>query len=204
MLQAPGHLNDGQAIPYGFALTLGQLHGVKTVSHYGAYGGYRSTLLRFPDKDLSVITLCNTAAAPSTLAEHVGEVLLGLIPQRQNATTLDLSTRSWAVGTSVPTDPTDTRRRSDQLAQLAGAYYSDELDLSVNLTVRDGVIVMQRQRGGDLRFVSVGDDLFTNSDQMLLHVLRDDGGAVSGFTLTISRVRGLQFVRRSGDAARAP
>lgn len=205
LLQAPGHLNDGQAIPYGFALSIGQLHGLRTIAHYGAYGGYRSTLLRFPDNDLSVITLCNTAAAPSALAEHVGEVLLGLIPQRQSATTLDLSSRSWTVGTSVaPMDPTDTRRRSDQLAQLAGAYYSDELDLSVNLTVRDGVIVMQRQRGGDLRFVSVGDDLFTNSDQMLLHVMHDETGGVSGFTLTISRVRGLQFVRRAESATRAP
>jgi hypothetical protein len=162
-------------------------------------------LLRFPDNDLSVITLCNTAAAPSTLAEHVGAVLLGLVPQQQTATTLDLSTRSWTVGTSMtPADPTDTRRRNDQLAQLAGSYYSDELDLPVSLIARDGVLIMQRQRGGNLRFVSVGDDLFTTSDQMLLHVLRDDGDTVSGFTLTISRVRGLRFVRRSGDAARTP
>ena len=205
LLQAPGHLNDGQAIPYGFALTIGQFHGVKTIAHHGAYGGYRSTLLRFPDKDLSVITLCNTAAAPSTLAEHVGAVLLGLIPQQQSATTLDLSTLSWTVGTSVTAaDPTDTRRRSDQLAQLAGGYYSDELDLLVNLMVRDGLLVMHRQRGGDLRFVSVGDDLFTNSDQMLLHVLRDHAGAVSGFTLTISRVRGLAFVRQSGGLPATP
>ena len=69
--------------------------------------------------------------------------------------------------------------------------------MPVNLVVRDGVIVMQRQRGGDLRFVSVGDDLFTNSDQMLMRILRDANGAVSGFTLTISRVRDLQFVRRA-------
>lgn len=201
LLQAPGHLNDGQTIPYGFALTIGQFHGVNTIAHNGAYGGYRSSLLRFPDKDLSIITLCNTSAAPSTLAEHVGAVLLGLIPQQQSATTLDLSTRSWTVGTAMaPADPGDTRRRSDQLAQLAGNYYSDELDLPVSLVVRDGVLVMQRQRGGDLRFVSVGDDLFTNSDQMLLHVVRDDANVVTGFTLTISRVRGLQFVRRTSSS----
>lgn len=199
-LQAPGHLNDGQTIPYGFALSIGQFHGLRTVAHHGAYGGYRSTLLRFPDNDLSVITLCNTAAAPSTLAEQVAALVLGLIPQQQRATTLDLSTRQWTVGTSMaPADPGDTRRRSDQLAQLAGSYYSDELELSVNLVVRDGVLVMQRQRGSDLRFVSVGDDLFTNSDQMLLRVVRDETAAVSGFTLTISRVRDLQFLRRAAN-----
>jgi hypothetical protein len=52
--------------------------------------------------------------------------------------------------------------------------------------------------------VSVGDDLFTNSAQMLLDVLRDGAGAASGFTLTISRVRGLQFVRRPPTSPAAP
>ncbi|HSQ28416.1 MAG TPA: serine hydrolase domain-containing protein [Gemmatimonadaceae bacterium] len=198
LLQQPGRLNDGQSIPYAFALTIGQYHGVRTISHHGAYGGYRSTLLRFPDNDLSVITLCNTSAAPSSLAEQVGSLLLGIIPKQQSATTLDLSTRSWSVGTSAfPADSTDTRRRSDQLGQLAGSYYSEELELPVNLTVRDGVLIMQRPRAGDLRFVTLSNDLFTNSDQMLLRVLRDDNGAVNGFTLTISRVRDLQFVRRT-------
>ena len=202
LLQQPGHLNDGQSIPYGFALTIGQYHGVRTISHHGAYGGYRSTLLRFPDNDLSVITLCNTSAAASSLAEQVGSLLLGIIPKQQSATTLDLSTRSWSVGTSAfPADPTDTRRRSDQLGQLAGGYYSEELDLPVNLAVRDGVLIMQRPHAGDLRFVTLSDDLFTNSDQMLLRVLRDDNGAVNGFTLTISRVRDLQFVRRAPASA---
>lgn len=202
LLQQPGHLNDGQSIPYGFALTIGQYHGLRTISHHGAYGGYRSTLLRFPDNDLSVITLCNTSAAAASLAEQVGSLLLGIIPKQQSATTLDLSTRSWSVGASAfPTDPTDTRRRSDQLLQLAGSYYSEELDLPVNLAVRDGVLIMQRPRAGDLRFVTLSDDLFTNSDQMLLRVLRDDNGAVNGFTLTISRVRDLQFLRRTPASA---
>ena len=42
-------------------------------------------------------------------------------------------------------------------------------------------------------------DLFTNSDQMLLRVVRERRGAITGFTLTINRVRDLEFVTRPAD-----
>jgi CubicO group peptidase (beta-lactamase class C family) len=198
-LEEPGRLNNGQTIPYGLALSIGTIKGVKTYGHSGAYGGYRSTLLRFPDRYLSVITLCNTSSASWTLAEQVGTVLLGLATQRMAATTLDLAATQWAAGTAqAPPDSTNARRRNDQLAEIAGGYYSDELDLRVALVVRDGILVLERPHADDIRFVPFTDDLFTNSDKMLLRVVRNDRGRVTGFRLTISRVRDLEFRRREG------
>ena len=44
-----------------------------------------------------------------------------------------------------------------------------------------------------------------DKDKMLLRVVRDSRGAVSGFTLTVSRVRDLEFVRRErARATRTP
>src|SRR5690242_12639117 len=77
LLEEPGTLNNGQLIPYGFGLEFGRLAGMTTFAHDGAYGGYRATFLRFPERHLSVITLCNTANAPPTLAAQVGLVMLG-------------------------------------------------------------------------------------------------------------------------------
>jgi CubicO group peptidase (beta-lactamase class C family) len=197
MLQAPGTLNDGQTIPYALAMTIGDFHGLKTYAHSGAYGGYRSTLLRFPEPDVSVITLCNTSSASSMLAEQVGSIMLGLAAQQASATTLDLSSDPWTAGSShAPADSSASRRRNDQLAQLSGSYYSDELDLSVTLSPRDGYLVLQRPHSEEIHFISLTSDLYTNSDKMLLRVVRDDRGAISGFTLTISRVRDLEFTRR--------
>ena len=204
LLQAPGMLNNGQVIPYGFGLTIGELRGVKTVAHSGEYAGYRSTLLRFPERSVSVITLCNTSGAPATLAEQVGTVVLGLAAKQTAASVLDLSAagRSGFASSGSPLtafDSSGARRRNDQLAQVAGSYYSDELDLPVELTVRDGTLVLQRAGAEDIRFVPFANDVFTNSDKMMLRVLRDDSGAVTSFALTISRVRDLQFVRRDPD-----
>lgn len=200
MLQEPGRLNDGQPIPYALAMAIGQFHGLKTYSHSGAYGGYRSTLLRFPQRDMSVITLCNTSSASSMLAEQVGTIMLGLAAQQTSATTLDLSSSPWMAGSPhQPTDSSESRRRNDQLAQLSGSYYSDELDLPVTLTPRDGYLVLRRPHADEIHFVALSSDLYTNSDKMLLRVVRDDHGAISGFTLTISRVRDLEFTRRDAD-----
>ena len=202
LLQEPGRLNNGQTIPYALGLTVGQTRGLKTYAHRGAYGGYRSAMVRYPEKGLSVITLCNTAAASVSLADEVSVLLLGILPQKSAAaTSLDLSLNQWSGGTAqAPADSTGARRRTDLLAQAAGSYRSDELDLAVTLVARDGVLVLQRGTSPEIRFVALSDDWFTSSDQMLLRVVRDDHGAVRGFTLSIGRVRDLLFDRATEPA----
>jgi CubicO group peptidase (beta-lactamase class C family) len=207
LMQTPGRLANGQPIPYGFAITLGSLHGEPTFSHSGAYGGFRSTLLRIPGKGVSVITLCNTATAPFTLAEQVASLVLGVVPQKAVATTLDIAPGSFSVGApQLPVDSVaNVRRRNAQAAELAGTYYSDELDLAVSLAARDGVITLRRAKAPDIRFTALSGDLYTSSDQIMLAVLRDTNDAITGFTLSINRVRDLEFVRRvAEDPPKAP
>jgi len=66
-----------------------------------------------------------------------------------------------------------------------------------SLLARDGALVMQRPKSDDIRFTALSGDLYTSRDQMLLLVLRNDDGSVSGFTLTVGRVRDLPFVRQA-------
>ena len=117
------------------------------------------------------------------------------------ARALDFAAGPFSVGTSPgPGDSTVSRKRNDQLAQLAGDYYSPELDLAVSLVPKDGVLLLRRAHESDLRFITFTTDLFTNNDQMLLRVVRSDRGAVTGFTLSINRVRDLEFARRPDRA----
>jgi len=203
MMIEPGRLNNGQQIPYGFALTLGELRGMKTIAHSGAFGGFRTEMLRFPEVDIGVVTLCNTSNVSPTLAEQIAALLIGVSPRRiaSTALPLELGTGPYAGGTfTVPADSSGaTRRRNDQLAQMAGNYYSDELDLAVSLVARDGALYFRRPQSVDMRFGSFATDLFTSSDKILLRVMRDSRGVVAGFTLTINRVRDLEFVRRDSE-----
>ncbi len=77
-MQTPGTLQNGKTISYGLGLAMGDLRGLKTVSHGGSWAGYRAELLRFPEEKLSVACLCNLGRTnPSDLARRVAAIYLG-------------------------------------------------------------------------------------------------------------------------------
>jgi CubicO group peptidase (beta-lactamase class C family) len=72
-----GVLNSGKKLTYASALVRGTYRGLPTVSHGGAWVGYRAQLLRFPQQHFSVASLCNLAEAnPTALAYGVADVYL--------------------------------------------------------------------------------------------------------------------------------
>jgi len=72
-----GRLTNGDSLTYASGLMLGQFRGRPTVSHGGAFMGYRTELLRLPEQRLSVICLCNLSRMnPSVLAQRVADVFL--------------------------------------------------------------------------------------------------------------------------------
>jgi hypothetical protein len=95
----------------------------------------------------------------------------------------------------APHDSTSARQRNDRLVPLAGTYYSDELEMDIKVAAREGILVLTRPRSSELRFIPLTEDMFTNSDRMILRVVREKG-VVTGFTLTVNRVRDLEFVKK--------
>jgi hypothetical protein len=170
-LEEPGRLNNGQTIPYALALTVGDMAGTGTFSHRGAYGGYRSAMLMIPSRHLSVITLCNTSGAPTTLVDQVATIHLGLITQQRTAAAaraFDFAAGPFSVGTAPsPGDSTIARKRNDQLTQLAGDYQPEPT--SPCRSCRGGHSPASAGARIDLQFITFTTDLFTNNDQMLLH-----------------------------------
>ncbi len=77
LMHTKGKLNSGEELDYAFALGIGKYKGLKTVSHGGALGGYRSTLVRFPEQNFSVICLSNLSSFnPSKIAQQVADIYL--------------------------------------------------------------------------------------------------------------------------------
>jgi CubicO group peptidase (beta-lactamase class C family) len=78
-LLTPGTLADGSPLPspYAGGLMLDTYRGLQEVHHAGSWCGYRSELMRLPERRLAVITLCNTSAAdPTALSQQVADVYL--------------------------------------------------------------------------------------------------------------------------------
>ena len=76
-MAAPGPLDDGRPIDYGTGLVHGELDGLRSVRHGGAWAAYRAELLRLPERDLTVVCLCNRDdLEPSERAAAIARIAL--------------------------------------------------------------------------------------------------------------------------------
>jgi CubicO group peptidase (beta-lactamase class C family) len=192
-LQHTTTLPDGRSTGYALGLSVGNFGGSLIVSHSGAYGGYRSTYLRFPDERLSVITLCNVSVMSSQLAEQVASLYLGM---RAGSGTGSFSASVPRFLTSA--DPLKELQEPDEQVWLEGKYFSTELGMEVVVRSENARLVVRRTGAPDLIFSRVSRDAFLAPDQISLHIERDPYGTVSAFLLSTGRVRNLRFVKTTG------
>jgi CubicO group peptidase (beta-lactamase class C family) len=73
-MQTKAKLKDSK---YAGGLMIDAYRGLKTVSHTGSHGGYKTVLLRFPDQRFSVIVLANQRDfVPIRMAKRVADIYL--------------------------------------------------------------------------------------------------------------------------------
>ena len=110
-IQEQGKLNSGKTLDYAKGLFIADYRGLRTVSHGGAWGGYRAELLRFPEQHFSVACLCNRADANTSKRSHdVADVYLGSLMK---------SVQAGASGSNGAAAPALT---DAQLQALVGTY----------------------------------------------------------------------------------
>jgi CubicO group peptidase (beta-lactamase class C family) len=83
-MMSPGVLNDGTRIRYGMGIGLSDTDGRRTISHGGGINGFLSESEYYPDDDLVIVVLLNTAGpvSPRELARQIAEAVLGKAPDR--------------------------------------------------------------------------------------------------------------------------
>ncbi len=123
-----GVLNSGKKLDYASALSVSTYRGLPTVSHGGAWVGYRAQLLRFPQQKFSVACLCNLAQAnPSRLANQVAEVYLGslMTPEAHRP---------------EPKKTGKAKASPAELQRLLGSYRGSESEQIFTFALEDGQI----------------------------------------------------------------
>ena len=72
----PVRLNDGGTYPYGFGWSLDQQGGFPRIGHTGSWQGFKASIQRYPEQDLTVIALANLAEArPEAITLAVAGIL---------------------------------------------------------------------------------------------------------------------------------
>ncbi len=73
-----GVLNSGDMLDYAFGLRYGNHKGEPTVGHGGAMMGFKAGYVRFPERRLTVLALCNLGdIQPMRLAKRVADLYIG-------------------------------------------------------------------------------------------------------------------------------
>ena len=153
---SPSSLTDGTLIDYGLGTRLGRLAGHRMVGHTGSGGGFKGTLLLFPDDDLTVAVLTNTDAGSA----------------------LGVAARIARAALHVTDEPRPERPLpAGSAAAFTGTFESDEG--RVTLFEREGGLRL-RQKEGDTTgtpLAYVGDATFRIGGGMEGRFLVKDGRA---------------------------
>jgi len=188
-----GVLNNGDTIPYAWGQSLGRHRGLETWSHTGSWAGYRTALMRFPEQRFAVVVLANTTEMNTTqMAHRIAAIYLGkeMLPEESEGVG---GSRTSATGDQTPDEPWEPTPA--ELQEYAGEYLSEELLTTYRLEVQDGVLVARHFRTGDRSFRPRAPDRFQAGGFGEVHFVRDEAGAVTGFTANQVRIRGLRFDR---------
>ena len=179
-LLAPGKLLDGTPQDYAFGLRIASRRGMATISHGGSMFGYRSAYLRFPQQRFSVVAFCNLSSAdPMQRVERVADLYLeGLYPEKagkdRSRTEADKPPKPYKIEPTV-------------VSELAGRYYSSELDAVYEFEAVAGTLILKASKTwertallpiGERSFIVDGKTFAFDSD---------------GLTLDAGRVVGIRF-----------
>lgn len=75
---------SGLTDQYGYGLEFGTYRGIPYRFHEGATGAWKATVVRFPEKNMSIVTLTNSGKTiPSMQTRQAADVLLNLDNQRE-------------------------------------------------------------------------------------------------------------------------
>ena len=135
MMTEEGRLNDGKPAGYALGLSVGPVNGDRAISHTGSTAGYRGFIGRFPDQDLSLVTLCNAATVNNGVQSAKLEAIFSKTAKPQ------------AMPEPKPLPASEWRPSEQDLAKLAGRYYSDEVRGEMMATSSDGKLVLTSPSG---------------------------------------------------------
>ena len=188
LLHTRGVLSSGDTIPYAFGNFVASHRGLRTVEHAGGLMGYKAHIYRFPDHHFTVLETCNLGAIDTgPLAEAVAEVYLGdkMGPKPPRA-----AAQRPPSASGVPAGA------SADYANLAGDYYSEEVDATYRVTYRDGRLSYSGHHIPMQVLVPIGPDTFRAGELTVRFERSAPGAAATGFTIGAGRALGFRFQRR--------
>lgn len=80
-----GNLNNSKTIDYGYGLYITEIKNKKAYAHDGAWGGYRSATVYFPEESIGIVILSNNGTLnPNKIVNDIVDILFGNESEKKN------------------------------------------------------------------------------------------------------------------------
>jgi CubicO group peptidase (beta-lactamase class C family) len=165
ILEKSQQLTDNSTIKtYGYGLEFGTYKGLEYKFHEGATGAWKATVIRFPNKKTSIVTLTNTGkATPNTQTRQMADVVFNL---KGNATYL--VTKPVKTGTFVSEE------------DMVGIYQTND-NFTFQFEKRDSIIYLKRIGRNDIKLEREADNILhqTNDPDFKQEFKRNEKGEMT-------------------------
>ncbi len=143
IIEKSQQLTDNSSIKnYGYGLEFSIYKGINYTFHEGATGAWKATVIRFPSKKTSIITLTNTGkATPNTQTRQMADVVFNL---KSNATYL--VTKPSKIGSFVSEE------------NMIGLYQTDD-NFTFQFEKRDSIMYLKRFGRNDVKLEREADNI---------------------------------------------
>lgn len=179
-----GVLNNGNKIDYASGLSVSAYKGLKTISHGGAFVGFRAQLIRFPEQRFSVAILANRADAnPTGMAYQVAEVFL------KNDFVERATSRS---GDALAHKVKVVKLSKKALKKFSGYYWNAERAYSRRIYLKNDTLRYLRSFANESSLIPIGNNKFKMNVR---------GNAVVRFDKTPQGNYAMVFVSNGQDVA---
>lgn len=193
----PSLLNNGQ--PVLFAVINGEnsyhakgqftrnYRGVDLLNHSGHDAGFRTFLLRFPEKKLSIIALSND--------EHINVFQTAFtIANFYLKNDLKEMPKVNPVNPAIEKDK-PVKESNVNLKDFEGRFYSEELSTDYRAKARNGKLVLTHTRLSDVELTETGKDKFAGNIEFAVEVafVRNKDNAVTGFKISNFGAKNVRF-----------
>ncbi|MFN3667895.1 MAG: serine hydrolase domain-containing protein [Brevundimonas sp.] len=156
---APTLLPDGQPVPYGFGMALGDVRGQDVLRHDGRVSGFSNESLYLPTEDIVIVVLANSdrpATSPALLGRRLAALAIG---------------KPYRRFTRVPVDP-------EAVARDVGVYQSGSAPPR-RFFLRDSKVFMGRDGAPDREVYPAGERRYFYPDSFTWFQIEEtDSGAV--------------------------
>ncbi len=115
---------------YGFGWQIDSVYGKKMVSHSGAISGFGSNFARIPEDDICIVLLSNKNGSTFDVM-HITDKLLAVLYHQPY---------------SVPIKKIPVSINKNVLEKYTGTYKIDEMNLTIDVTTGDDVLIAQPYR----------------------------------------------------------